>query len=101
MLRRRVRAVDGCSIHRRARNDRYERLRPALVAELADAETRVLIARRFHNEAVAQAQRMRAKRGVRVLHLAGRAPMPQMVEFDDVWPAELPRPGRGVVAAGR
>ena len=72
-----------------------------ILTDLAAAWYRVQLARRFHNEAVAQAQRMRAKRGVRVLHLAGRAPMPQMVEFDDVWPAELPRPGRGAVAAGR
>lgn len=67
----------------------------ALLGDLAAAWSRVHLARRFHNEAVAQAQRMRAKAGVRLLHLAGRAPMPQMVELDDVWPVELVRPGRG------
>ena len=67
----------------------------AVLADLAAAWYRVQLARRFHNEAVGQAQRMRAKRGVRLLHLAGRAAMPQMVEFDDVWPAELPHPSRG------
>ncbi|PFG35681.1 hypothetical protein ATL41_0376 [Flavimobilis soli] len=72
-----------------------------ILDDLASAWYRVQLARRFHNEAVAQAQRVRAKRGVRVLRLAGRAAMPEMVEFDDVWPAELPRPGRGAVSAGR
>lgn len=71
-----------------------------ILADLAAAWYRVQLARRFHNEAVAQAQRMRAKGAVRLLRLSGRAAMPQMVEFDDVWPAELPRPGRGVVPAG-
>ncbi len=57
---------------------------------LARACAGVQMARRFHNEAVDQAQRVRRKRVVRWLHLAGRAPMPQMIEIDD----ELP-PGLG------
>jgi hypothetical protein len=58
-------------------------------AQLAQACTRVQLARRFHNDAVAQAQRVRDKRVVRWVHLAGRAPVPQMVEIDDSLPAGL------------
>lgn len=64
-----------------------------LVDALAAAWYRVQLARRFHNEAVAQTQRARRKRGVRYLRLAGRAPVPEPLEFDDAWPAGLGRPG--------
>ncbi|MEN1973929.1 hypothetical protein [Cellulomonas olei] len=64
-----------------------------LLAALADAWYRVQLARRFHNEAVAQAQRMRRGWAVRTLRLAGRAPMPQTLELDDAWPPALGRPG--------
>ncbi len=56
---------------------------------LAQAGQRVQLARRFHNDAVAQAQRVRRKRVVRWARLAGRAPMPQMIELDDDLPPEL------------
>ncbi len=65
-----------------------------LLDALADAWYRVQLARRFHNEAVAQAQRMRRGWAVRTLRLAGCAPMPQTLELDDAWPAALGRPGR-------
>lgn len=65
-----------------------------LLDALADAWYRVQLARRFHNEAVAQAQRMRRAWAVRTLRLAGRAPMPQTLELDDAWPPALGRPGR-------
>lgn len=65
-----------------------------LLEALADAWYRVQLARRFHNEAVAQAQRMRRAWAVRTLRLAGRAPMPQTLELDDAWPAALGRPGQ-------
>jgi hypothetical protein len=65
-----------------------------LLDALADAWYRVQLARRFHNEAVAQAQRMRRGWAVRTLRLAGRAPMPQTLELDDAWPPALGRPGR-------
>jgi hypothetical protein len=64
-----------------------------LLNALADAWYRVQLARRFHNEAVAQAQRMRRGRVVRALRLAGRAPLPQTLELDDSWPPALGRPG--------
>ncbi|WP_454048483.1 hypothetical protein [Cellulomonas sp. Marseille-Q8402] len=70
-----------------------------LLDALADAWYRVQLARRFHNEAVAQAQRMRRGWAVRTLRLAGRAPMPQTLELDDAWPPALGRPGRPPAAA--
>jgi hypothetical protein len=61
----------------------------ALLDELISAGERVQLARRFHNDAVAHAQRMRRKRIVRWAWLAGRAELPQMVEIDDSHPAGL------------
>jgi hypothetical protein len=58
-------------------------------SQLAHACTRVQLARRFHNDAVAEAQRVRVKHLVRLMRLAGRAPMPQMAEFDDAMPTAL------------
>ncbi|VTR75549.1 MULTISPECIES: hypothetical protein [Cellulomonas] len=70
-----------------------------LLDALGDAWYRVQLARRFHNEAVAQAQRMRRGWAVRTLRLAGRAPMPETLELDDAWPPALGRPGRPPAAA--
>lgn len=60
-----------------------------LVEALAATWYRVHLARRFHNDAVRQAQRIRRKALVRWLHLAGHAPMPRTVEFDDAWPGSF------------
>lgn len=60
---------------------------------LAAAWYRVQLSRRFHNEAVAQTQRVRRKWLVRLARLYGHAPMPQTVEIDDGWPQALARPG--------
>jgi len=60
-----------------------------LLGALAAAWYRAALARRFHNEAVAQTQRLRARRGVRVFHLAGATPMPASIEMDDLWPDGL------------
>lgn len=60
-----------------------------LLAALAAAWYRAQLARRFHNEAVAQAQRVRRHWYVRLLHLAGRAPAPHTVELDDQMPDGL------------
>lgn len=57
------------------------RLRPALIAELADAEARVVLGRRFHNDAVRDTLALREKRPVRWLHLGGRAPLPTYFEI--------------------
>lgn len=60
-----------------------------LVGDLGAAWYRAQLARRFHNEAVAQAQRARRPRRVRWLRLAGRAPQPRTVELDDQMPQGL------------
>ncbi|MFI7588851.1 hypothetical protein ACIB24_17440 [Spongisporangium articulatum] len=60
-----------------------------LLVDLASAARRAQLARRFHNDAVAHAQRMRRKRVVRWARLAGRAAWPRMVELDDEVPAAL------------
>ncbi len=65
-----------------------------LLAALASSWYRIQLARRFHNEAVAQAQRVRRKALVRLLRMAGHAPMPQTVEIDDGWPDALPASAR-------
>lgn len=63
-----------------------------LLASLSAAWYRAQLARRFHNEAVAQALRVRSKWWVRLFHLAGHAPMPVTVELDDAAPDVLVRP---------
>ena len=60
-----------------------------VVAALGDAWYRATLARRFHNEAVAQTRRVRRLWYVRLFRLAGRAPMPRTVELDDVLPHAL------------
>ncbi|MDO8145079.1 MULTISPECIES: hypothetical protein [Isoptericola] len=62
-----------------------------LLGDLYSAWYRAQLARRFHNEAVAQARRARRPRVVRWLRLAGRAPLPRTVELDDQMPAGLER----------
>jgi hypothetical protein len=62
-----------------------------LVADLGAAWYRVTLARRFHNEAVDQTRRRRRNWPVRLLHLAGRTPLPTSYEMDDTWPTHLPR----------
>jgi hypothetical protein len=65
-----------------------------LLDDLSEAAARSQMARRFHNDAVAQTQRVRRKWVVRAARLAGHAAMPQMVEIDDRMP-----PGLGQDAA--
>jgi 8-oxo-dGTP pyrophosphatase MutT (NUDIX family) len=52
-----------------------------LVAELADAEARVLLARRFHNDAVRDTLSLRERPLVRMLRLGGRAALPSYFEI--------------------
>nr|WP_216843372.1 hypothetical protein [Phytoactinopolyspora alkaliphila] len=54
--------------------------------ELGMACRRAAHARRFHNEMVRGAQRLRRKLLVRWLRLAGHAPWPETVELDDTVP---------------
>ncbi|WP_102141129.1 NUDIX hydrolase [Mycobacterium hubeiense] len=53
----------------------------ALVAELADAEARVLLARRFHNDAVRDTLALRERPAVRLLRLGGTAALPSYFEI--------------------
>lgn len=52
-----------------------------LAEELTDAEHRVVIARRVHNDAVRDTLRLRRRRKVRYFRLAGTAPLPEYFEF--------------------
>ena len=66
----------------------------ALVAELADAEARVLLARRFHNDAVRDTLALRERPMVRILHLGGTATLPtyfEIAERAEVAPPEVER----------
>lgn len=54
-----------------------------VLARIDAAALRVQLARRFHNQAVTEVRRVRRKAIVRLFRLAGRAPLPQTVEFDD------------------
>jgi 8-oxo-dGTP pyrophosphatase MutT (NUDIX family) len=75
----------------------------ALAAELTDAEQRVVIARRVHNDAVRDTLAQRRRRAARWLKLAGTAPRPEY--FEIVEPAlagepdaaPLPRPSARVI----
>ncbi|KAA2256120.1 NUDIX domain-containing protein [Solihabitans fulvus] len=58
-----------------------DRLPHALVAELADAEQRVMLARRVHNDAVRDTLALRRRRPVRWLKLAGTAGRPEYFEI--------------------
>lgn len=53
----------------------------ALIAELADAEARVLLARRFHNDAVRDTLALGERRLVRLLRLGGTAVLPTYFEI--------------------
>lgn len=59
---------------------------PDLAAELADAGERVVLARRFYNDAVRDTRALRAVLFTRIFGLAGRAAMPDYFEI-----AEYPR----------
>jgi hypothetical protein len=61
--------------------------------ELDEAAARVLIARRFYNDAVRDTRALRARRLPRLFRMAGRRPMPQFFDIDDTVP------GRALPAA--
>ena len=52
-------------------------------ADLAEAEDLLVLARHVHNEAVRDTLALRSRRLVRLLRLAGTAPMPQYFETVD------------------
>ncbi len=55
-----------------------------LVDELEAAAHQVFLARRFYNDAVAVTLAARRRRLVRVLRLAGQAPLPEFFEMEDL-----------------
>ena len=59
----------------------------AAAAELREAAERVLIARRFYNDAVRDTRSLRARRMPRLLHLSGRRELPQFFDIDDTVPS--------------
>nr|WP_277628252.1 hypothetical protein [Arsenicicoccus dermatophilus] len=60
-----------------------------LLLRVRSAGSRVQLARRFHNDAVVDVQRVRRTRTVRVFHLAGHAELPRTIEFDDRLPTAV------------
>jgi 8-oxo-dGTP pyrophosphatase MutT (NUDIX family) len=66
-----------------------------LIAELADAEARVLLARRFHNDAVRDTLALAERRPVRALRLGGTAVLPSYFEIVER-PHALAYSGHGV-----
>ncbi|MEO6879744.1 MAG: NUDIX domain-containing protein [Mycobacteriaceae bacterium] len=70
------------SARRHARADSAPaRESPQLAAELADAEARVQLARRFHNDAVRDTLALRSRRPVQLLRLGGTAAQPAYFEL--------------------
>jgi hypothetical protein len=61
-------------------------LPPEADRELREAAARVLIARRFYNDAVRDTRALRARRMPRLLRLAGHREMPQFFDIDDTAP---------------
>lgn len=58
-------------------------MQPQMVDELREAAARVQVARRFFNDAVRDARRLRVRRRVRLLRLAGHREMPEFFDIDD------------------
>ena len=73
---------------------------PELAAELADAVERVLLARRFYNDAVRDTRALRAVLFTRVFGLAGRAALPEYFEIAE-YPQHPPQPARLTRTAAR
>jgi hypothetical protein len=66
----------------------------AATEELREAGARVLIARRFYNDAVRDTRTLRGRRMPRLLRLAGHRDMPQFFDIDDTLP-EYDPPDQG------
>jgi hypothetical protein len=61
-----------------------------LLAEVEGAAHQVFLARKFYNDAVAATRTQRRRWLVRLLHLAGGAPLPEFFEIDDSLVAPAP-----------
>ena len=64
------------------------------LAELREAAARVMVARRFYNDAVRDTRALRARRMPRLLRLAGRVELPQFFDIDDTVPIQALPPLR-------
>lgn len=71
-----------------------------MLADLGDACERVQLAHRFHDDLVARTERMRSKRIVRWARLAGHAPWPYRMAFDDTPPPHLVVRERPIAGSG-
>jgi hypothetical protein len=67
-----------------------ESLQTDAAAELHEAAARVLIARRFYNDAVRDTRALRGRRLPRLFRMAGRRPMPEFFDIDDTVPNRPP-----------
>ena len=65
-------------------------LRQDATEELQEAAARVLIARRFYNDAVRDTRALRARRLPRLFRMAGRRALPEFFDIDDALPATTP-----------
>ncbi len=75
-------------------------LDPAAEGELREAAARVLIARRFYNDAVRDTRALRGRRMPRLLHLAGHRAEPDFFDIDDTLPpAAVRRPAGATLDA--
>ncbi|WP_409483074.1 hypothetical protein [Arsenicicoccus dermatophilus] len=68
---------------------RHDEVGRGLLLRVRSAGSRVQLARRFHNDAVVDVQRVRRKPIVRVFRLAGHAQLPRTIEFDDRLPSAV------------
>ena len=67
----------------------------ALRADLAGTATRVLLARRFYNDAVRDTRELRGRRLPRLLRLHARSPLPRYFDIDDRLDGVVSSAGRG------
>lgn len=65
-------------------------LRQDATEELQEAAARVLIARRFYNDAVRDTRALRARRLPRLFRMAGRRALPEFFDIDDALPLAPP-----------
>lgn len=63
---------------------------PALLEDLTEAARRVVLARRFYNDAVRDTVSLRRRRLPRLFRMGGREPLPAFFEIDDALPAVAP-----------
>jgi len=70
---------------------RADSLPPDVITEISESAMRVLIARRFYNDAVRDTRTLRSRRMSRLFHLAGNRELPQFFDIDDT--AQVPTPG--------